>query len=255
MTEALTVNKMKEDIINSGNKYQIGGIPGHRVEEHLIVVKSIIQRYMDLKSGVIIQLVDIQKFFDTEILRTIMTSLNKAKVNRKAYRCWFKLNETTKIAVAAPVGLTKTAEVKEIVAHGSGGAALASRADIAQGLDSQFSSSPDEIIYGWVRLQPLAYQDDISRLAISVNSARAGSIKISGMMDQKGLKCHPTKTLCIAVGDEQFREEVKKQVEKDPVMFGDFTVKFQESDVYLGDVISSQGLEKSIELTISRRLG
>ena len=68
MTEALTVNKMKEDIINSGNKYQIGGIPGHRVEEHLIVVKSIIQRYMDLKSGVIIQLVDIQKFFDTEIL-------------------------------------------------------------------------------------------------------------------------------------------------------------------------------------------
>ena len=37
-----------------------------------------------------------------------MTSLNKAKVNRKAYRCWFKLNETTKIAVAAPVGLLKS---------------------------------------------------------------------------------------------------------------------------------------------------
>ena len=68
LTEALTVNIMKEDILKSGNKYQIGGIPGHRVEEHLIVVKSIIQRYTTLKSGVIIQLADIEKFFDTEIL-------------------------------------------------------------------------------------------------------------------------------------------------------------------------------------------
>ena len=38
LTEALTVNLMKEDFIKSGNKYQIGGIPGHRVGEHLIVV-------------------------------------------------------------------------------------------------------------------------------------------------------------------------------------------------------------------------
>ena len=81
----------------------------------------------------ILQLVDIQKFFDTEILRTIMTSLNEANVNRKAYRCWFKLNKQTQIAVATPVGLTKTAEVHEIVAQGSGGAALASGADIARG--------------------------------------------------------------------------------------------------------------------------
>ena len=151
--------------------------------------------------------------------------------------------------------LTKTAEVKEIVAQGSGGAALASGANIARGLDSQFSNSPDEIIYGWVRLQPLAYQDDISRLATTVNSTRAGSIKISGMTDQKGLKCHPTKTVCIAVGDKEFRAEVKKQVESEPVMFGDFTVKFKESEVYLGDVIAAQGLEKSVELTINRRLG
>ena len=209
----------------------------------------------DMKKGVIIQLVDIEKFFDTEILRTVMTCLSEANVNKKAYRCWFKLNETTKIAVATPVGLTKTAEVKEIVAQGSGGAALASGADIARGLESQFASSLDEIIYGWIQLRPLAYQDDVSRLAPTVESTRAGSIKISAMMDQKGLKCHPTKTLCIAVGSEKYRSEVKKEVDKNPVMFGNFTVKFQESEVYLGDVISAQGLETSVELTISRRLG
>ena len=59
LTEALTVKLMKDDIIRSGTKYQIGGITGHRVEEHLIVVKSIILLYIYRRSGVIIQLVDI----------------------------------------------------------------------------------------------------------------------------------------------------------------------------------------------------
>ena len=44
-------------------------------------------------------------------------------------------------------------------------------------------------------------------------------------------------------------------MKRDPVTFGDFTVKFAESEVYSGDVIASQGLEKSVELTISKRLG
>ena len=107
-----------------------------------------------------------------------MTTLKEAKVNQKAYRCWFKLNENTTIRVATPAGMTNTAYAGEIVAQGSGGAALASGADVARGLDSQFSGSQDEVSYGWIRLQPLAYQDDISRLAININSTRAGSQKL-----------------------------------------------------------------------------
>ena len=89
LTEALTVSLMKEDVLKSGNKFQIGGIPGHKVEEHLVVVKAVIQLQINKKSGVILQLVDIEKFFDSDILRTIMTSLNEANINKKAYRCWF----------------------------------------------------------------------------------------------------------------------------------------------------------------------
>ena len=117
LTKALTVSLMKEDILKSGNKFQIGGIPGHRVEEHLIVVKSVIQLCMYQKSGVVLQLVDIEKFFDSEVLRTVMTSLHKANINQKAFRCWFKLNEKTMISVAKPAGTTEIAEVSEIVAQ------------------------------------------------------------------------------------------------------------------------------------------
>ena len=42
-------------------------------------------------------------------------------------------------------------------------------------------------------------QDDICRLASSVNSTRAGSQKLSCLMKQKGLKCHPTKSVCIII--------------------------------------------------------
>jgi hypothetical protein len=103
-------------------------------------------------------------------------------------------------------------------------------------------------------MQPLAYQDDISRLATTVNTTRTGSMKISSMMDQKGLKCHPTKTACIAIGTEKYRAEVQNQVKLDPIKFGSFTVLFKESEVYLGDVSAAQGLEGSVQLTIERRL-
>ena len=151
--------------------------------------------------------------------------------------------------------MSEKAEVSEIVAQGSGGAALASGADVAQGLEGQFSGSLDEISYGWVRLQPLAYQDDINRLAPNVNSTRAGSQNIFCLMNQKGLKCHPTKTVCIAIGTPKYREGVQKEISKDPAMFGDFQMKFVDNKVYLGDTISAQGLDMSVELTIENRSG
>ena len=42
--EALLVSKMKPCILEAGSKYQIGGKPCHRVEEHLITFKALINR-------------------------------------------------------------------------------------------------------------------------------------------------------------------------------------------------------------------
>ena len=88
LAETLTADMMKDDIFKKCTKYQIGGVPGHRLEEHLVALKCIIGRYIAQGSGVIMQLVDIKKFFDKERLGTVMTSLSSANVNRKAYRCW-----------------------------------------------------------------------------------------------------------------------------------------------------------------------
>ena len=80
------------------------------------------------------------------------------------------------------------------------------------------------------------------------------SAKISSMIDQKGLKCHPSKTVCIAIDTDKYREVVKKEVAKDFIMFDNFTVGFGDSEVYLVDVLAAQGMAKSVELTINRML-
>ena len=45
--EAMTVNKMKDTIINEASMYQAGGLPGHAVEEHVFTLKSIIAKKED----------------------------------------------------------------------------------------------------------------------------------------------------------------------------------------------------------------
>jgi hypothetical protein len=92
-------------------------------------------------------------------------------------------------------------------------------------------------------------------VAEDVSSARIGNIKLSAMMDDKMLTCHPTKTCYLVVGTTRYRENIRNEVKKNPLMFGNFMCKEKDNDVYLGDVISSQGLEHSVELTVKKRLG
>ena len=106
--EALVVGKMKERILSSSSKYQIGGQPGHGPEEHIFTIKSVWVMLEEMKTGMIITLVDIVAFFDREDIFDVMQTLHKIGVNKKAARVWFKLNSDTKIAVKTASGLTET---------------------------------------------------------------------------------------------------------------------------------------------------
>ena len=122
------------------------------------------------------------------------------------------------------------------------------------GIKNYFSSSKDEIKYGRVRIQPQAFQDDILHAVPNIKSARISNIKLSMMLRERLLRCHPTKTCYLVFGSKSYKKEVKEELEDSPLMFGDFIMKEKESDVYLGDVIHSGGLAASVEATISRRV-
>ena len=54
--ESLIVTEMKDSIFNSSSKFQIGGQPKHRIQEHLFTMRSIIDLYDFLNTSIIIQL-------------------------------------------------------------------------------------------------------------------------------------------------------------------------------------------------------
>jgi hypothetical protein len=246
---------MKAPILEAGSKYQIGGLTNHRVDEHLVAIKAIVSRSCNTpKGGAIVKLVDIKGFFDSESLRGVMNTLHEASIPKKAYRVWFKLNSKTKVTVRTPAGQTGHREVGELVGQGSGGAALASQLDVDLGVQSYFKSSLDEIKYGEVRVQPQEYQDDIAHAVPDITSARVSNIKMSMMLRERLLRCHPTKTCYLVYGSKSYKKRVREELEIAPLKFGDFKMLEKESDIYLGDVLHSGGLAASVEATISRRV-
>ena len=90
--EYITVSKMKPQILSKISKYQIGGKPGHRPQEHLFVLKSVIALYQMMDIPLFLQFWDISKFFDKESLRDCLNSLYRAGIGGKLYRLWYEFN-------------------------------------------------------------------------------------------------------------------------------------------------------------------
>ena len=67
----MMVRMMKDNNLKSSTIFQIEGQEGHRVQEHLFTVMSIIAMMLTNGEGIIFQFYDIKKFFDKENLRNV----------------------------------------------------------------------------------------------------------------------------------------------------------------------------------------
>ena len=253
--EALVVSKMKECILRSSSKYQVGGQPGHSPEEHIYTIKSLWAMLLEEGLGLILTLVDIISFFDRENIYDVMQTLHEIGVNKKAAKVWFMLNEGTEIAVKTAGGVSTTAYVGDCIGQGTAGGALVSQANLDRGLEEYFGDSKEEIHYGTVKIQPLAYQDDVLKGSKDAAAAQVGNIKIAKMLEDKGLEAHPDKTSYIVCGPPEFKQKVKEDMQKNPLVFGNFEVKEKESDKYLGQVLHGGGLSESALATVKERAG
>ena len=253
--EALVVGKMKECILKSSSKFQVGGQPGHGPEEHIFTIKSVWAMLLKRNMGMVIMLVDIVAFFDREDIYDVMETLHKIGVNKKAARVWFKMNEGTEISVKTASGLTDTAVVGDCIGQGTTGGALVSQANLDKGLMEYFGDSQEEIQYGNIKLQPLAYQDDILKGSRSILDAQIGNIKLAAMLKDKGLEAHPDKTGFIVCGSKAFKQTALQDLDRNQLMFGDFQVHQKESDKYLGQMLHGGGLDRSAEATVLERTG
>ena len=103
----LVMNKIKSDLYKIMYKYKLGTKPGHRSQEHIYVIKSLVNFSQYCASGVITTFYDISKFFDRENIFDVMGEAFKAGVKGKTYRLLFEMNKETKITVKTPLGNTE----------------------------------------------------------------------------------------------------------------------------------------------------
>ena len=78
---------------------------------------------------------------------------------------------------------------------------------------------------------------------------------LSIMSIEKRLQANETKTTFVVIGAKKYKEQMEKEITASPVMFGSLKCKPSQSEVYLGEVIHSEGLEAKLEATIDSRLG
>ena len=169
--------------------------------------------------GLIITLVDIKAFFDKENIYDVMQTLNDIGVNKKAARVWFKLNQGTEISVKTAAGISETAHVGDCIGQGTAGAALVSQVNLDQGLHQHFGDGGEDLEYGEVSVEPLAYQDDIMIGSKDVMAAQAGNTKLAAMLKDKGLDAHPDKTCFLICGSKTLKEKSQKELEVNPLKF------------------------------------
>ena len=254
--EDLVVSKMKVKVLKKATKYQIGGMKGHRSTEHLFSIKSVIAYYIWIGKPVIIQCIDIKKFFDKENLRDALNALYSAGVCGKVYRLWYNLNKNTNISVHTGVGLTDACDTGETLGQGTVGGALASALNLDEELNAHFEDSPAEICYGSVRLQPVSFQDDILRVCTGRDGAQEGYHRFEAVFKSKLLEIHPTKSCFMVFAPKNAtRDLIRQEIANRPLVYDRIARKSKSEEKWLGDMLSDQGLDRSVEATINNRYG
>ena len=181
----LVTNTVKEKIIKSFSKFQIGAVPGHRPQEHLFCIRSLISLFQVMKKPLILSFFDISKFFDKEVLIDALDSCYDAGVRGKLYRLLYMMNSDTKIKIKTSVGMTDEEETGENISQGTVEGAILSASSIDSGVNKGFSKSSKEISYGEEKLLPFMYQDDVTRASDSICSLVAGNAIMDHIMNEK----------------------------------------------------------------------
>ena len=215
--EALAVSKMKPAILKGTSCFQIGGRPGNRPQEHLFVVKSILLKLkMQQKMG-IVNVHDIQAYFDRERLDGVCNTIYRMGADRAALRCWAKLNESTVIRRVTSVGTSDWLDVGPLVGQGSSCASLASAAYLDSHLTSMFTGCSEALSYGEVLQAPYSFQNDILDIVDNVTAMRSKAIKMNSMVKQMTCDLHPDKCGFNLHGSKKQKEEARNKKNPNPV--------------------------------------
>ena len=252
--EAIVVSEMEKSITEATSKFQIGGVAGHRPQEHLFCVKSIQARQEKMKKMMILYTNDAAKFFDKEVLVDCMEELYRADIDPKAYRMFFLLNQRTRIRVRTGCGYSSWEEAGDLLGQGSGGAAKVSALNLDRKLNYIFGDSKEMMKYGSIEQQPYSFQDDALVLVENIEALRVAVAKMELVMKTMQVKSNQSKCGYILMGPPHMVQEARKRLESHPLRVDEWRVQELSEVKWLGDQLSN-GLSRAVMATIQARAG
>ena len=254
--EGIIVDKSKELLVAQCSKFQIGGIPGHRSQEHLFSLKSTILLYQKLKIPLFWQCWDIEKFFDKEILKDGMDTLFEANIHGKLYRLWYELYKESNIKVKTPMGMSNSKESGENITQGSIGGAILSSSSLSKTMQRFFEGSNCEISYADLPLNVFKFQDDSCRFATSLESIQKGNQLMEAVMKRKQLNLNTSKCSLLIFDKKTRIEETKNLIKiNNPIKIFNKPIEAKAKHEFLGDILHEEGIGKSTEETVKKRYG
>ena len=212
------------------------------------------------QEGFIFLVIDFVSIFDHEDKFDCLETLDKIKVNKKAKRLWYLLNKDTQIQVKTAHGMTEEEHVGDCLGQGTAGAGLISAANLDQGLQKYFnetepeneSTGEDVTKFGNMRLQPIAYQDDVGSVCANIEMARSQAKKLTKLTFEKVLEAHPDKSGLVILANDKFRQKTKEELSKNPIYLTNFKLNVMDNTKYLGQNIESNLAISTLETVKSR---
>ena len=128
------------------SKFQLAR-PGHRCQENLFLLKSLMAISEKYNEVLICQFMDLEKFFDKENLKDVLLEAKRNSITVKEYRLLYQMNKKRMIRVVTPVGESEEEEVEEGLGQGGLDSAILSSNSIGNGLEDLFAESSHEIYY------------------------------------------------------------------------------------------------------------
>ena len=257
LAEALVVQGgMKGPLVEGSTIYQIGGQPGHRPEELIFAIKSLIAKQRQAGKAVIIQCWDISKFFDKEMIQDAVLTCFQRKVNPKVVRLWHKLNDDTRIRVKTGAGVSSYTSAGAVVGQGTIGGALVSQAVLDEGVSAEFTpGDKNETNYGDVKMGPCMFQDDLIHISKGIKEANEANRKIDTVMKKLNLNLNKEKSVAIFMGSNKQKEEIQSELKTNPLVCGNIEMNIKESEKWLGQQLATGGLGDSVAATVAAREG
>ena len=102
---------------------------------------------------------------------------------------------------------------------------------------------------------PYIKQDGLINLAEGLPEARIANSKVDVVMKQRGLALNKDKSVCVIIGNKKQKSKASEEIEKDPLLCGDFVTKEKEEEKWLGQIISAGGMADSVEKTVTALIG